>query len=77
MERVFQSKNGYYEVQTEDYALDAEKYEQISDNEWQEFTDRLGEEFAKIDDKYDTNEYESLWNDAHNRVCKEFPNIFD
>jgi hypothetical protein len=77
MDRIFQSENGYYEVQTEDYTLDAEKCEQISDNDWQEFTDRLGEEFAKIDDKCDTNEYEQLWNDAHNKVCGEFPNIFD
>ena len=73
MDRIFLSKNGYYEVLTEDYDVEKE----ISDNEWQEFADRLGEEFAKIDDKCDTDEYEVLWNNAHNKVCKEFPNIFE
>ena len=77
MNRIFQSKNGYYEVLTEDYALDTEKYEQISDEEWQKFTDRLGEEFIKFKDEQDIAIYTDLWNDAHNRVCKEFPHIFD
>ena len=72
MKDIFVSENDYYEVMTEDYGIENE----VSNEVWQEFADRLGEEFKSIDDKRGTDEFEDLWNDAHDRVCREFPQIF-
>jgi hypothetical protein len=70
--RFFVSENGYYEVATDDYYPNRD----VTDAEWQKFADRLGEEFIKFKDEQDIAIYADLWNDAHNRVCEEFKEIF-
>lgn len=72
-QRYFLSENCYYEIDIEDYYPSRE----VTNEEWQKFADRLGEEFKKIDANYYDADYPTLWNDAHQRVCKEFQNIFN
>ena len=78
MSKFFVSSNGYYEVNTADYDV------VMSNREWQRFADRLGEEFMKLGEveefmklgEVEEKTFEEEWNDAHNRVCKEFGVFF-
>ena len=66
MKEFFLSANGVYEVCIQDYEDVV-----LTEEKWQEFADMLGEEFSKLGDSNDA-EYEYMWNDAHNKVCKLF-----
>lgn len=70
MSKLFVSSNGYYEVNTADYDV------VMSNREWQRFADRLGEEFMKLGE-VEEKTFEEEWNNAHNRVCKEFGVFFE
>ena len=72
-QRYFLSENCYYEIDIEDYFPNRE----VTNEEWQRFADRLGEEFKKIDANYYDDDYEKLWYDAHQKVCVEFQDLFN